>query len=273
MTLSTMRALMVAALGAAAGAASGQSLFQRPVAPAPANALPMVPATAPGAPPSGGAPLSTPPTLSPTNGVPVMEGVPMNTAAFAWNGPGFAGVGLASVKPPPPRTYVKHDKIEIIINETSISSAESKLETKTKYDTKAELSQFPSLQQLIYNATLRDGITGDAPNLGLSANQDYKGNGKLERKDRLTARISAIVIDVKPNGHLVVEATETIQQDRESKTLVVAGLCDPKDVTVQGTVLSNQLANLVIRVDNAGQVKDASEKGFIPQVLEAIFNF
>ncbi|MFN0010751.1 MAG: flagellar basal body L-ring protein FlgH [Phycisphaerales bacterium] len=257
----------------ATGTANAQSLFQRPVAPVPASALPIAPAAAPGGSPGNGPASNGPPTAAPGSGVPTMETAAMSSGAFAVNGPGFASVSLAGVKPPLPRTYQKHDKIEIIINETSTSLAESNLETKTTYDAKAELSQFPSLKDLLYDASLRDGITGDTPNMGVTAKQDYKGDGKLERKDRLTARISGIVIDVKPNGHLVVEATETVQQDEESKTLVVAGVCDPKDVTVQGTVLSNQLANLVIRVDNVGQVKDASEKGFIPRVLEAIFNF
>ncbi len=255
----TLAAFACAVVLLAALPARSQSLFQRPAQAVPAAALP----------PAPGAPVNPPSASAGDPGAAFASPPP----GAAGGGPGFSAVALAGVKPPPPTVYKKHDKIEIIINETSLSSAESKLETKTKYDTKAELAQFPSLKQLLYNATLRDGVTGDAPNLGLTANQDYKGDGKLERKDRLTARISGLVIDVKPNGHLVVEAKETIQQDSESKTLVVAGLCDPKDVTVQGTVLSNQLANLVIRVENTGQVRDASEKGFIPQVLEAIFNF
>jgi flagellar L-ring protein precursor FlgH len=100
---------------------------------------------------------------------------------------------------------------------------------------------------------------------------DYKGEGSGERKDRFTARISALVIDVKPNGTLVVEARETQQFDDDIKTLVVSGICDPKDVTIQGTVLSSQVANLVIRVEHQGQVKDSATKGWIPRVFDAIF--
>ena len=270
MNMKALAALMLPLLGLTAPSGA-QSLFQRPVQPVSPAALPMMPVPQP-----AGAPASSPtgsaPTLNPSHHSEPTQ-PPTSATPSPWNGPSFTAASLAGVKPPPPKTYVKHDKIEIIINETSLSTAESKLETKTKYDSRAELAQFPSLKQLLYNATLRDGITGDSPNVGLTANQNYKGDGKLERKDRLTAHISGIVIDVKPNGHLVVEAKETIQQDSESKTLVVAGVCDPKDVTVQGTVLSNQVANLVIRVDNTGQVRDASQKGLIPQVLEAIFNF
>ncbi len=252
--------------------ASAQSLFQRPAQPVSPAALPMTPVSRPARTPPT-APAGTPAPHAGTPQPADHAAAGLAVAQAAWSGPTFSAAALAGVKPPPPKTYQKHDKVEIIINETSLSSAQSNLETKTKYDAKAELAQFPSLKQLLYNATLRDGITGDSPNMGLTATQNYKGDGKLERKDRLTARISGIVMDVKPNGHLVVEARETIQQDTESKTLVVAGLCDPKDLTVQGTVLSNQLANLVIRVDNTGQVRDASEKGIIPRVIEAIFSF
>ncbi|HYD00038.1 MAG TPA: flagellar basal body L-ring protein FlgH, partial [Phycisphaerales bacterium] len=83
-------------------------------------------------------------------------------------------------------------------------------------------------------------------------------------------RISAIVTDVKPNGMLVLEARETILSDKECKSMVVSGLCDPKDITAQNTVTSSQLAHLVIKTEHAGDVKDAATKGWLPRVFEAI---
>lgn len=180
---------------------------------------------------------------------------------------------LYVVVPPEPKTFTKHDKVEIIINESAISKAQQTLDTKKRYNLQAELSQFPSLQALFLDSTLANGIGDVKPGLGVTATDNHKGEGKYERKDQLTARISAIVLDVKPNGHLVVEATETIQQDAEIKTMVLSGIVDPQDITNARTVQSSQIANLSIRLEHQGRVKDAGDKGLIPRVLESIFSF
>ncbi len=180
---------------------------------------------------------------------------------------------LFVVVPPDPSSWKKHDKLEIIINESAISKAEQTLDTKKDYDFNAELSQFPSLQALFLEPALRNGIGADKPGFGVTSKNKFKGEGTYERKDQLTARVSAIVLDVKPNGHLVVEATETIQQDAEMKTMVLSGIVDPKDITNARTVQSAQVANLAIRIKHEGRVKDAGDKGLLPRVFEAIFNF
>ncbi len=145
------------------------------------------------------------------------------------------------------------------------------METKKKYNLKAELRQFPSLSKLLEDAILGDGIGANSPNVDATGTNDYKGTGKGERKDKFTARVSALVLEVKPNGQLLIEARETEQFDKDTKTLVVSGLCDPKDITVQGTIQSTSLANLVIRVENSGDVKEGADKGWIPRVLDTIF--
>jgi flagellar L-ring protein precursor FlgH len=259
-TLASARAAALAAAAfAIAPAANAQSLFQRR-APAPVAPAPTQPTPADGSAPQT-QPAQTDQSVAPTAQPPTTGALTRDRAS------------TFIVVPPKPKTFQKHDKIEIIVNQTSLQKTEASLETKKKFDLKAELSQFPSLKKLLEDATLGDGIGADGPNVGLKNDSSFKGDGTAERKDRFTARVSAMVIDVKPNGLLVVEAREVQQFDEETKTLVVSGVCDPKDVTTQGTVQSTQLAQLVIKVTSEGQVKSAAEKGFIPRIFDAIFNF
>ncbi len=187
--------------------------------------------------------------------------------------PSLEEVSLLVVIPPKPHVHRKHDKVEIIVNESSLARFDGKLDTKKQYDLGAELRQFPSLTALLAQLELRNGIGAVTPRVGIGSTGDFKSTGAYERQDRLNARLSALVIDVKPNGMLVVEARESIQSDNETKTMVISGLCDPKDITRSNTVQSSQLANLVIRIRHEGQVNDATTKGVIPRVLEMIFPF
>ena len=175
-------------------------------------------------------------------------------------------------EPPPPRTFAKHDIITIIVDESSRQSSSQSLETKKEYDTKATMRRLLDPLELL---ELRLAA-GDISNLDLidyQADREFKGEGDYERSDRFSARISARVLEVKPNGTLVLEARTFIKTDDEESTLVLAGLARPEDVTAQNTVRSSQLANLTVVRENTGEVSDSAQKGLITRVLDAIFAF
>ena len=109
--------------------------------------------------------------------------------------------------------------------------------------------------------------------MDVTGKDNVKGDGKYSRDDTFTDRITAEVIDVKPNGRLTLEARRTVQKDEEIQTLVLSGDCRREDVTNANTVLSTQLMGLTLLVHNEGNVKDTASKGWITQVLEAVFNF
>lgn len=183
------------------------------------------------------------------------------------------GASLFAVVPPKPRRYEKHDQIEVIINESTASKLYQKLDTEKNYDIAAELSSFPSLEALIEGQIRNNPASRLPARVGVKSKNKFEGDGTMERKDNLTARISGRVVDVKPNGVLVIEARESRQQDEETYVLVLSGTCRSEDITRNNTIQSSQLADLTIRIDNEGQVKKASEKGLIPRFFDFIFNF
>jgi len=258
-----MRVAAVLMLGfaflAASPAAVAQSLFERR---SPAAASPPPTNPTPGTPGSATAP---PP-------VPTSGGSQPSVAASA--GPmSLEEVSMFAVTPPPPRQWAKHDLVEVIVNRSSVEKFEQSLDTKKDYDLMAELSKFPSVRNLL-EAQLRTGdSTGLPVGVEVTAGNKFKGDGEYERKDQITTRLSAVVVDVKPNGTLVLEAKDSHQSGEEMKTMVLSGICRSEDITKSNTIQSSQLANFVMRIDHEGQVKKAGEKGFIPRVLEAIFNF
>jgi len=183
--------------------------------------------------------------------------------------PSAPQISLFAVKPASQRQFNKQDKIEIIVNESSLQKFDQKTDSKESADIDASLKALPNLNTLLTDLALRN--TGAVtPKIGFGNGSTYKGQGAYERKDKFTARISAIVTDVKPNGMLVLEARETILSDKESQSLVVSGLCDPKDITTANTVTSSQLANLVIKTEHGGDVKDAATKGWLPRFFDTI---
>lgn len=182
-------------------------------------------------------------------------------------------VSLFAVVPPKPKEWAKHELIEVIINESSAAKMEQTLDTKKDYDLDASLRQFPSIRDLLEFQFSNGDSTRLPLRVGIGSKNKFKGEGEFERKDNLTARVEAKVIDVKPNGNLVIEARKSRTHNEETYTLVLSGVCRSADVTRQNTIQSSQLADLVVRIENSGQVKQAGEKGVIPRVFDWLFNF
>ncbi len=254
--------LILAAVCTLATSAHAQSLLRRPVA-EPAAPAPQAPAASPG-------------MLAPDPAQPTSPQFPLPAAA-----PRSAPVtssltahsaSLLLVEAPKPRTYAVHDKVSIIISESSSQSSQQKLDAKKDASLKAAVNKFPDLAMFLEGNLTNIG-TGPIASADLSGSKNFKGDGKFERTDKFQDRIQATVIDAKPNGVLVLEARKTVGQDREVRTLVLSGECRREDITENNTILSSQLAELTILAHAAGDTKDTATKGVLTRIFDTIFNF
>ncbi|MFG0299953.1 MAG: flagellar basal body L-ring protein FlgH [Phycisphaerales bacterium JB047] len=181
-------------------------------------------------------------------------------------------VSMHYIAAPEARVIKKHDIITIIIDENSSTTSSQKLETAKDSSSSASIDALVDWLQLLELRIEQGGIT-NTDLIDLSTARDFNGEGDYERKDKFSARISATVIDVKPNGTLVLQAKKTIARDNEISELVLSGLVREEDITQQNTILSSQMADLKIILENEGDVKEAAEKGLITRVLDAVFAF
>jgi len=180
-------------------------------------------------------------------------------------------VSYFAVPEPQPRLIHKHDLITIVIREDSNFSSNGETNTQHSSDFDAAISDFIKFHPS------RFAIQAFAPNnpLELKANssRDAAGQATVDRTDTFTARITANVVDVKPNGTLVLEASKDIKTDEEEQLFTLVGTCRVDDVTADNTVLSNQMSDLKLIKKHTGAVRDATERGFIPRLLDSLNPF
>lgn len=181
-------------------------------------------------------------------------------------------VSLLWVPEPERRIYQKHDIITIIVDENSSTTSSQSLETEKDASSQMRLNNMLKWLSLL-ELRLEAGDTTDLELIDFNATREFTGEGDYERSDRFTARITATVLEVKPNGNLVLQATKRIEKDDEIQTLVLSGIVREDDITQQNTILSSQMANLNIAIENEGALRDAAKKGLITEVLDALFAF
>ena len=198
--------------------------------------------------------------------------VPVNQDGQDDSADSLVGYSLLVITPPPPRKIERYDLITIIVNQTSQATRTQSLETEKEYEASARLAQFLQITDLL-EARLTAGDLNTDDLLDIRAENEFTGEGSYQRSDRLTTRVQAEVIDVKPNGNLVLEARTRMQTDEEVQEFVLSGVCRTEDVTLQNTIQSSELHGLSITVRNEGEIRKSAKKGLIPRVLETIFAF
>ncbi|HEX8322313.1 MAG TPA: flagellar basal body L-ring protein FlgH [Tepidisphaeraceae bacterium] len=182
-----------------------------------------------------------------------------------------ADVNYFAVPEPKPKTLLKHDLVTIIVSEQSQFSSDGTVDTQKEAGIDAKLEQFPSFS--FENFALKNTIGAITPQIKASASRDYKGEGTVDRKDTFTARIQAEVVDVKPNGTLVLQARKRIKTDEEEQLIVLNGIARVQDITPDNTVLSTQLFDMDVRKSHRGAVREATKRGWVPRLLDWVNPF
>jgi flagellar L-ring protein precursor FlgH len=169
-----------------------------------------------------------------------------------------------------PKLLRKHDLVTIIVRENSAFSTDATTDLKHSADFDAQIDDYVTLMG---GFGLESHTPTNPIELKTLAARDFNGQGTVNRTDSLTISITAAVLDVKPNGTLVLEAKKTIKTDEELQDIQLVGTCRVQDITADNSVLSTQLYDLQVTKTHKGAVRDTTKRGFIPRMLDWINPF
>lgn len=182
------------------------------------------------------------------------------------------GVSLYAIQPLPPRQIQVNDLVTIIVNQSSRIDRQQSLDTEKESKNRFAVNEFVDLGELL-NARLRVNTNPNLPRMDVNSKREFDGEGSQARRDAITARITAKVLDVKPNGQVVLEARASIISDDEEQVMLISGVCRAEDISQSNTVQSTQLADLRLEIHHSGELREASKKGLFTKLLDTIFNF
>lgn len=173
------------------------------------------------------------------------------------------------------RAWQPMDLITIVITERSEGKKEANTEVKQKSTVEAAIENL-----LGYETDLERGLEGKAQGdvlpgslISASAQNDFKGEGKTNRKGSLTARISAMVAEVLPSGILRVEGKKIISVNSEEQIMVISGLVRPKDISSENEVDSSKIAQLRVDYYGEGTVGESQVGGWLGRLMRTVWPF
>ncbi len=107
----------------------------------------------------------------------------------------------------------------------------------------------------------------------LNSKSSSKGDGSVRRKEKLTLRVAATIVQVLPNGVLAIEGTQEVRVNFELRELLVNGYVRPEDISRQNEITYDKIASARISYGGRGQISDMQQPRYGRQVLEAILPF
>ena len=163
------------------------------------------------------------------------------------------------------RNFQVGDVITVLLNES----------------TQAARNQNGSVTRDSSNTLVPDGLKKYGAGLGgfmngislTGGSVSNKGTGAAEQQASLNGSVAVAVVEVMPNGNLVLRGEKQLALTEGSEVIQVAGIIRPDDVAPNNTVQSRRLANAQIAYRGTGDLANATRAGWGTSALLKLWPF
>ncbi len=177
---------------------------------------------------------------------------------------------LTALGPAEPRLIKINDLIGVVIRYRLRHQSTSKLKQDDKWDAQAKLDAwFRIHDRKLHQQDFERGT----PEIKFKNKNQLDNKGEANRSDVFETRLMAKVIDVKPNGNLIIVAWSRMEIDDEMQYLRMSGECNKEHVAPDGTIASDRIFGLEVQTMNEGAVKDAVKRGWFKEMVDTVKPF
>jgi len=170
-------------------------------------------------------------------------------------------------EPKPPQVLKLHDIVTVVVNINTRVLSAGEVDNRKRASLDAVLADWLAFDK--GNLVPDPQRQGD-PRISGEWKSRYRAQGDLDTHDSLTLTIAAAVVDIRPNGNLVIEARRSIKNNDEMWEQSLTGTIRRVDVTPDNRVDSEDVAELRIRKREAGQVRDAYRRGWLVRFFDKL---
>lgn len=169
------------------------------------------------------------------------------------------------------RASNRGDILTVVIEIDDRAEMQNSSDRSRSSSDKVGIPQMVGLPQRI-NDMLPEGASMDQL-VEAKASSAYKGAGNISRRDKLTLRVAATVVDRLPNGVLRIQGTQEVRVNFELRELTVSGFVRPSDIGRRNEIAYDRIAGARISYGGRGQITDVQQPRYGQQVADILLPY
>jgi flagellar L-ring protein precursor FlgH len=149
------------------------------------------------------------------------------------------------------RAMRPHDLISVVVSESLAASTDGTVKNSRASNASSSIS---ALFGTLHPGNALQNLVNQTSSSGLNA------QGASATNSSLSTTFGGQVIEVLPNGMLVVEAARQVEFSQQTQTIILRGLVRPEDISQQNQVLSTAISSLELEVRGKGIINDYTHR-------------
>jgi len=163
------------------------------------------------------------------------------------------------------------DILTVLVQENSSATKKNNTATAKDAAMDASVSTFLYGAGAGTSALLSRG--GSMPALKYNSKNSFTGGGSIDNSQNIVTSVAVKVIDVLPNGCMVIEGRRQTEFSGEKQNAVLHGLVRPDDILANNTVYSYNIADATVQIISKGAITDAQNKGWFTRIWDKVTPF
>ena len=163
------------------------------------------------------------------------------------------------------------DILTVLVQETSSASKKNSTSTSKNNSQDASVSTFLYGAGTGTAALLSRG--GQMPALKYNNKNTFDGGGSIDNSQNLVASVAVKVIDVLPNGNLVIEGQRETSFSGEKQSAVLHGIVRTEDIMSNDSVYSYNIADAKVEIISKGTLTDSQNRGWFTYLWNKLTPF
>jgi flagellar L-ring protein precursor FlgH len=106
-----------------------------------------------------------------------------------------------------------------------------------------------------------------------SASSHSKGEGTIDRSEKLHLTVAAVVSEVMPDGNLLVSGSQEVRVNFEVRVLNVAGIVRPLDISADNTIAYDKIAEARVSYGGRGRISEVQQPAWGQRLYDAVAPF
>ena len=120
---------------------------------------------------------------------------------------------------------------------------------------------------------LTGGFDKNPAGLNAGTTRSFAGSGNAVQSNSFSGLLSVTVVRVFDNGNMEVQGQKELTLNNGNEYVRVRGVVRPEDISATNVVSSDRLADAQIRYTGSGHLADASQPGWLSQLMRTISPF